>query len=148
MNGRGKAWKGRKLSQTLPKPVANGDSQPYWQGAAENRLLLRRCQSCNEIHFMPRYLCPKCWSDKLEWIDASGNGVVHSFSIIRRASDPAFAHLCPYVVALIELEEGPRMMANILGENALTVKIGDKVSVLFEDRGEGQKVPQFRLSSN
>lgn len=134
------------MSQTFPKPVVNGDSQAYWQGAAEGRLLLRRCKNCSEIHFMPRFTCPKCWSDELEWFDASGKGTVHSFTIIRRASDPNFAHLCPYVVALIDLEEGPRMMSNILGDGALDVKIGDAVSVLFEDRGDGAKVPQFQLA--
>lgn len=97
---------------------------------------------------MPRYLCPHCWSESLEWTDASGRGTVHSYSVIRRASDPAFAHLCPYVVALIDLEEGPRMMANILGENALETRIGSAVSVLFEDRCDGAKVPQFQLVAN
>jgi uncharacterized OB-fold protein len=72
-----------------------------------------------------------------------GAGSVHSFTIIRRASDPAFAPLVPYAVALIDLDEGPRMMANIVGANALAVKIGDRVQVTFEDRGDGAMVPQF-----
>ncbi len=68
---------------------------------------------------------------------------VHSFTIVRRASDPAFAALVPYVVALIDLAEGPRMMANVLGEDARAVRIGDRVRVTFEDRGEGALLPQF-----
>ncbi|MNV61006.1 hypothetical protein D3C71_1534950 [compost metagenome] len=68
---------------------------------------------------------------------------MHSFTIIRRASDPAFAPLVPYTVALIDLDEGPRMMANLLGANALSVKIGDRVQVTFEDRGDGAMLPQF-----
>jgi hypothetical protein len=132
------------LENALPQPVSNGDSRPYWQAAAEGKLFIRKCNSCDMLHFMPRYLCPQCWSEDLSWIEASGKGTVHSFTIIRRASDPAFAHLVPYVVALIDLEEGPRMMANVLGKDAIGVAIGDPVEVLFEDRGAGTKVPQFK----
>jgi uncharacterized OB-fold protein len=128
----------------LPQPVANADSLPYWTAARERRLVIRKCKDCNQLHFMPRHLCPHCWSDQLEWVDAAGTGSVHSFTIIRRASDPAFAALVPYAVALIELDEGPRMMANIVGPDALAVRIGDSVQVTFEDRGEGAMVPQFQ----
>jgi len=128
----------------LPQPVSNADSLPYWNAARERRLVIRQCKACGQPHFMPRYLCPHCWSDELEWVDAKGGGSVHSFTVVRRASDPAFAALVPYVVALIDLDEGPRMMANILGANALDVKIGDRVSVSFEDRGDGALLPQFQ----
>ncbi|HSV47113.1 MAG TPA: Zn-ribbon domain-containing OB-fold protein, partial [Ramlibacter sp.] len=114
---------------TLPAPVANADSQPYWAAARERRLVIRKCKACGELHFMPRHLCPVCWSDQLEWVDAKGSGSVHSFTIIRRASDPAFAPLVPYAVALVDLDEGPRMMANIVGADTLSVKIGDRVQV-------------------
>jgi len=99
---------------------------------------------CGTLHFMPRYLCPQCWSDKLEWVEASGTGTVHSFTVIRRAPTPSFAPHVPYVVALIDLEEGPRMMANVIGDTALSIAIGDRVTIAFEDRGEGSLVPQFR----
>lgn len=96
---------------------------------------------------MPRHLCPHCWSDELEWVQSPGNGEVHSFTIIRRASDPAFASRVPYVVALIELDEGVRMMANVLGDDALDVGIGDRVQLDFEDRGDGAMLPQFRRTA-
>ena len=128
---------------TLPTPVANADSKPYWDAAREGRLVIRKCKACGELHFMPRHLCPHCWSDRLEWVDSQGTGSVHSFTVIRRASDPAFAPLVPYTVALIDLDEGPRMMANIVGEDALATRIGDRVEVRFEDRGDGAMVPQF-----
>ncbi|WP_042883292.1 Zn-ribbon domain-containing OB-fold protein [Cupriavidus necator] len=131
------------MQAALPKPVANADSHTYWNAARERRLVIRKCNACGQLHFMPRYLCPSCWSDNLDWIDASGTGRVHSFSVIRRASDPVFASRVPYVLALIELDEGPRMMANILGEDALGVAVGDPVTVTFEDRGDGALIPQF-----
>jgi len=94
-------------------------------------------------HFMPRNGCPNCWSEDLEWVDASGRGTVHTFSIVHRAPLPEFAADAPYVVAMVDLEEGPRMYTNIVGEAALDVAIGDKVQVRFQDRGEGTVVPQF-----
>jgi len=92
---------------------------------------------------MPRHLCPECWSDQLEWVESKGMGTVHSFTVIHRAPISAFAARTPYVVALIELDEGPRMMANVIGDDALSVRIGDRVGVTFEDRGDGAMIPQF-----
>ncbi|MFA5522079.1 MAG: Zn-ribbon domain-containing OB-fold protein [Castellaniella sp.] len=132
------------MSQTLPKPIANADSAPYWDAAREHRLVIRRCRDCGALHFMPRYICPECWSEALEWVESAGKGQVHSFSIIHRAPLAEFALRVPYVTALIELDEGPRMVANILGDDALSVAIGDRVSVTFEDRGDGALIPQFK----
>jgi uncharacterized OB-fold protein len=132
------------MESSLPQPVANADSLPYWNAARERRLLIRKCNACGALHFMPRHLCPGCWSDQLEWVEAKGTGSVHSFTIIRRAPMAAFAPRAPYVLALIDLDEGPRMMANVLGEDALSVRIGDRVKVTFEERGEGAMIPQFQ----
>jgi uncharacterized OB-fold protein len=132
------------MEHTLPAPVANADSLPYWNAARERKLVIRQCKDCKQLHFMPRHLCPACWSDQLEWIEAKGTGRVHSYTIMRRAPLAAFAALGPYVVALIELDEGPRMVANVLGDDALAVKIGDRVQVTFEDRGDGALLPQFQ----
>ena len=132
---------------SLPQPVSNADSAPYWAAARERRLLIRRCADCGAVHFMPRHLCPECWSERLEWIDAKGTGSVHSFTIIHRPSSPAFQPRTPYVLALIELDEGPRMVANVLGDDALGVRIGDRVDVTFEDRGDGAMLPQFQRAA-
>jgi uncharacterized OB-fold protein len=131
----------------LPSPRPNPDSLPYWEAARERRLLIRHCWSCGARHFMPRHLCPQCWSDKLEWIESTGAGSVYSFSIVHRAPTPDFATRAPYVIAMVELDEGPRMFANIIGNDALSVSIGDRVQVAFEDRGEGALVPQFRRAT-
>lgn len=129
----------------LLAPQANADSRPYWDGAREGRLMLPHCGACGHRFFMPRYQCPKCWSNDLKWAQASGRGTVHSFSIVRRAALPAFADRVPYVLALIDLAEGPRMMSHILGENALQAQIGDAVEVCFEACADGAQLPQFRL---
>lgn len=128
----------------LPAPVSNADSKVYWDAAARGELVLKRCTVCTKRHFPPRYLCPTCWSETLEWTRSTGKGAVHTFTVMHRAPMPAFGERLPYVVALIDLDEGPRMMANILGEDALETKVGDRVSVCFEARDGGMKLPQFR----
>jgi len=131
------------LEALLPAPVANADSLPYWTAARERRLLIRKCNACGQLHFMPRFLCPVCWSDQLEWVESKGTGSIHSFTVIRRAPMAVFAPRVPYVIALVELDEGPRMMANVLGADALSIRIDDRVKVTFEDRGDGAMIPQF-----
>lgn len=135
------------MNENLPVPIANPDSQAYWDGARQDRLLIRKCMSCGEVHFLPRHMCPACWSTDLNWVEASGRGTIHSYTVIHRAPLPEFADKVPYVIALIDLEEGPRMMTNILGEDALDARIGDAVEVCFEVRGDGAKVPQFARRS-
>lgn len=127
----------------LPVPAITPDTAPYWDGAREGKLLLQRCLGCGALRFYPRHLCPGCWSESVEWVEASGRGRVHSFTIIHRPPAPAFAAQVPYVVALIDLEEGPRMMANVLGDGARQVRIDDPVRVTFEERAGGFKLPQF-----
>jgi uncharacterized OB-fold protein len=107
------------------------------------RLVFKKCLNGAHIQFPPRYLCPKCWSDQAEWITSSGEGRVYSFTIVHRSPTPAFTGNVPYVLAMIEVREGPRMVANIVGDGALDVSIGDAVIVAFEQRDTGV-IPQFR----
>jgi uncharacterized OB-fold protein len=132
------------MSSELPVPIVNADSAPYWEGARRDQLLLQQCTDCQTFRFFPRYLCTHCGSEKVEWVEVSGRGTVHSFTIVHRAAFPAFQARTPYVVALVDLAEGPRMMTNIIGEDALGVDIGEVVQVVFEPRGDGgAKAPQF-----
>ena len=135
------------MDRVRPEPFVNADSKPYWSAAKEGRLVLQECADCGHVDFMPRHICPACWSDNRKWINAAGTGIIHSFSIVHRAPLPAFRDDCPYVVALIDLTEGARMMTNIVGEDALKVAIGDAVEICFEDRGY-IRLPQFMRSKN
>lgn len=130
-----------------PLPRVNADFESYWAGAREGRLLLKRCRDCARAHFPPRWLCPYCSSTNVEWQESSGEGAVYSFTIMRRAPLPVFAPKLPYVVALVDLDEGARLMSNIVGPSALEVCIGERVSVFFEKRGEFA-VPQFMRTSH
>ena len=127
----------------LPEPQPNADSMEYWMHARQGRLALRDCLQCGAKHYPPRGLCPACWSDRLQWVEASGLGRVYTFTVMHRAPMPAFVQRVPYVVALVDLLEGPRMMANIVGEDAREVRIGEAVQVCFEPRGE-YRLPQFQ----
>lgn len=124
-------------------PPINPSTQPFWDACAQGRLLLQRCGDCGHLQFYPRLLCAACGSRTLEWAEVSGRGRVKTFTIIRRAVSAAFEPDAPYVVALVELEEGPTLMSNIVGCDPADVAIGQPVRVTFEMRAQGIAVPQF-----
>jgi uncharacterized OB-fold protein len=124
--------------------LANADSKEYWHGAKERRLLFQRCRRCSAVQFPPRNHCASCWEADLEWTESSGSAIVESFTVVRRAPVPAFREKVPYIVAAVLVEEGPRMITNIVGEDALELKIGDAVKVEFADDGAGNVLPLFR----
>lgn len=133
-------------AELLPGPIISPDGAPFWAAAEEGRLVLQQCKDCKTHRFIPRLICPECGSDAVGWADASGRGTIHSLTTVHRGPTPAFRANTPYIVALIDLEEGPRMMANIIGDNANNAAIGDAVMVCFEEREGGAKVPQFQLA--
>ena len=130
-----------------PLPVIDPDTAPYWRAAKEHRLLLKRCSSCGKTHFYPRELCPHCHADTVDWIEARGTGSIYSFTVARRPAGPAFKPDAPYVVAIIELDEGARMMTNIVGCPPDSVKIGQRVSVVFEDVTDEISLPKFTVTA-
>lgn len=126
-----------------PLPVIDPDSAPFWNAAREHRLLIKHCNDCNRSHFYPRELCPHCHSDALAWTEAKGTGVVYSFTVARRPAGPAFKPETPYVVALVDLDEGVRMMTNIVGMPADSVRIGLRVQVSYDDVTDDVTLPKF-----
>lgn len=135
-----------ELSSDLPAPQGTPDAGPYWQAAQDGQLVMQHCYGCGTYRFFPSHICPECGSDEQVWGPCSGRGTVYSLTIVHRAPSPAFRKNVPYVVALVDLEEGPRMMANIVGEGRMEASIGDAVEVCFEPRGAEAKVPQFTLA--
>jgi uncharacterized OB-fold protein len=129
-----------------PLPVATEHTGAYWQACAEGRLEIQRCARCRAAVFFPRRWCPSCGAAALEQEVASGRGTIYSYSTVSQAPTEAYRAELPYVVALVELEEGPRMMANVVGGPVEAVRVGAPVEVVFEDRGHGMHVPQFELS--
>ncbi len=127
-----------------PAPAVDPDSAPYWAALIAGRLIVKTCGSCGKAHFYPRELCPHCHSDDLSWTETSGRGVIYSYTICRRPAGPAFADEVPYVVALVDLAEGPRMMSRILGDPS-AVTIGRQVGVRFERQAEDFVLPFFEM---
>ncbi|WP_127806015.1 Zn-ribbon domain-containing OB-fold protein [Hydrogenophaga sp. NH-16] len=128
-----------------PLPVIDGESRPYWDTLKRHRLTIKRCTACGKHHFYPRALCPHCHSDAVEWVDACGTGTIYSFTIARRPAGPAFKADTPYVVAVIDLDEGARMMTNIVTDDVEAVRIGQRVTVQYDDVTDEVTLPKFRL---
>src|ERR1700722_6914622 len=118
-------------------PAVSVESKPFWDACAEGKLLIKRCQACGKAHFYPRTLCPFCKSDQVVWEQASGEGEIYAFTVVRRSPTG------PYSPAYVELKEGPRMITNIVRCDVDALRIGQKVSVVFQPAGEGAAVPMF-----
>jgi uncharacterized OB-fold protein len=131
---------------TIPRPLPQPTpiTQPFWGAARQHRLSIQRCRSCEQYVFYPRPLCPHCGSADLEWRDVSGRGTVYSYTIARRATARPFEPDVPYVIAIVELEEGPRMTTNIVGCPPDDVRIGMAVVAQFEDASDEITLVKFR----
>ncbi len=118
----------------VPNPAL--DAQPFWDGTAVGKLLLKRCGDCGETHYYPRAICPHCFSSETEWYEATGRGTIYSFSVMRRAP-------VPYVIAYVALEEGVTMMTNIVDCDFDALAIDDEVEVVFHPIDGGFSLPLF-----
>jgi uncharacterized OB-fold protein len=125
--------------------VTTDVSRRFWDAAAEGRLEVQRCRSCGAWTHYPRELCPRCWSTDLVWEAASGRGVVQTFTVIHRPGHPSWADQTPYVVAIVQLEEGPTLLSNVIDVAAEQVHVGLAVCVRFRRDGD-LTLPQFAPS--
>ena len=130
-----------------PRPdTGDAATAAYWEAAARHGLMLPRCDGCGLVFFPPRELCPGCWSGELSWQQMSGGGTVWTFTEVHMAFyDDTWAGDVPYVVAVVELDEGPHLLSNILEPDIASLAIGDRVEVVFGDRPEGVTLPMFRV---
>lgn len=127
-----------------PTPVVDSDSRPYWEAISRHKFMLPYCTDCERFFFFPRVLCPHCHETHIAWRKGSGRGKIYTFTISRRPAGPAFKERLPYVVALIDLTEGPRIMSNVVGTDIDAVHIGDRVQIEFEE-GSENTLPVFRI---
>ncbi len=127
----------QKPARRIAAIARQPESAPFQEAAAAGRFLVPQCSACGRLHWYPRALCPFCFSDDIAWQDASGRGTVYSYTVMRRAKPP-------YVIAYVQLEEGPTMMTNIVDCNLDAVRIGMPVSLVFEPAENGPLVPMFR----
>ncbi|HEX2575631.1 MAG TPA: OB-fold domain-containing protein [Aquihabitans sp.] len=127
--------------RTLP-PMSPA-AEPFWEATRERRLVLQWCRSCDRPIHYPREACPSCLGDDLEFRPAAGTGVVHALTVVPKAPNPTMAGREPYVVALVELPEGVRLLSNVFADDPWAVAIGDHVSVAWEPLTDGRHLPVF-----
>ncbi len=130
---------------TLPVPVPDitPETETFWKATATGRLLIQRCAECERCVWYPRFLCPACHSTDLLWTEASGRGTVHSTTVTSRGILD-YKDAGSYVLALVELDEGPKMLTNVVECDPAEVFIGQRVEVVFHDTGAGVALPRFR----
>ncbi|MCX4762959.1 OB-fold domain-containing protein [Streptomyces sp. NBC_01275] len=124
-------------------PEIDAFTRTYWDAAAEGRLLIRRCGACGRAHHYPREFCPHCWSEDVTWEDASGRATLYTWSVVHRNDLPPFGERTPYVAAVVDLAEGPRMSTEVVGEAVAAdgeLRAGVELAVAFRDG-----VPVFRV---
>jgi uncharacterized OB-fold protein len=125
-----------------PAPVPDADSAPYWSGGLEGRLMIQRCVACGHHQLYGRRRCLVCGA-QVEWVEASGKGQIYSYTIIRQNFQRPFKDMVPYVVALVDLDEGPRVMTNIVDCDPEVVSIGQRVRARFEPVSEEAGIALF-----
>lgn len=128
-------------SLPTPAPAVTPETKPFWDATAEGKLVLPKCNGCATVIWYPRGICPECHGTDIGWIDASGRGTIYSFTIVRRGG---YARGEPYALAYVELDEGPRMMTNIVDCDLERLEVGQPVQVVFHDTGHGTALPRFR----
>lgn len=130
------------------KPLPDRDSEPhatFWSACDEGRLLIQSCPDCESVQFFPRTWCRFCGSNRIEWVETDGTGDVHTYTIVRRATElPSFADEIPYVVAYVELEEGVRICTNVVDCEPDAVESGMAVELTFDRVTDELALPKFR----
>lgn len=126
-----------------PIPTPTEETAAFWDAVADHRLVLQVCKACGSWQYPPSPACTRCLGPDLEWHQASGRGTVFSYAIYHKAFHPAFEGDVPYVVADIELEEGPIMLSNVIGCRPEAVYVGMEVEVVFEFVGDRVVLPLF-----
>jgi len=134
-----------KVTKPVPKP--NSDTTWFWNACNNKHFLIQKCDNCQSVRFYPSSVCPDCHDRGWSTVEANGSGTVESYTIIRYAPNDAFEEDTPYVLALIEVEEGIRVMGNVLDCEPSEVNIGDSVSLKWIRR-DGQNIYQFTLDKN
>lgn len=133
---------------THPSPYASWETRGWWEGAGRGELVLQRCTTCGVVQHKPRGICAKCLTNTIEHFVASGTGTVHTFTVTHQNMVPPFSNHVPYVLAYVELAEGPRVLTNIVGCEPDEVSIGMAVVADFATTertdGEAFAVPRFR----
>jgi uncharacterized OB-fold protein len=128
-----------------PRPEPTEYSQGFWDACSREELVVQRCLPCRELRHYPQPMCPSCHSSEFDWAKLSGLGAVYSYTVAHRAFHPAWEDHVPYVIATIELDEGPRLVSDLLDVEPESIAIGQRVEVYFAELPGQGRMPRFRL---
>ena len=131
-------------SYAKPLPVITPENKPFWDACKAGELRMQQCTDCRHIRYPINLVCPRCLSSGAEWVRLSGRGTVFSYIVFHQVYHAAYKDDVPYNVAMIQLEEGPRMFSNVVGVPNDAVKVGDPVEVLFDPVTPEVSLPKFR----
>ncbi len=131
---------GQSQGRRVYPPPVTPETEPFWKAAESGKLLYGFCNACKEPHYFPRRLCPFCFSDKVDWKEASGRATVYTYSIMRRTPTG------PFAIAYVTLEEGPSLLTNIVDSNLDAIRIGAPAKLVFKPSEGGAPVPFFALA--
>ncbi len=131
---------------TRIEPLASEVAGPFWEATREQQLVLQWCVACDRAIFYPREVCPGCLGTDLEWRPASGDGTVYAVTVEHRPQNPAMRELAPYTVALVDLDEGVRMLSSVVGADPESVAVGQRVHVTWEPLSDGRNLPLFTVA--
>jgi uncharacterized protein len=140
----GEAVRMAESTRPKPLPVITEENRPFWEGCQQGKLLLQQCSKCYHYQFYPRLYCMQCSSETLQWVEANGRGVIYSFTIIYQNKSPEFVHETPYNVAIVQLEEGPRLLSNIVDVGATELQVDLPVTVVFDQVTDTITLHRFR----
>lgn len=129
-------------------PVVDGDSKVFWEGCQNEKLMIQRCEDCDTSIFYPRIICPHCMSDRVQWVESAGKGKIYSYTVARKHPDPRIREQGPFIIALVTLTEGVRMMTNIINVDINEVACEMPVEVVFEKVNEQLTIPKFQPIKN
>ena len=133
----------RHVTVRYDLPTPEGDTIEWWQAAKDGRLLVKHCRACGAYSYYPRPFCPECWSQDVEWHEASGRATLYTWSVIYNNDQPPFRDRVPYVAAIVDLEEGPRMMTNVVDTPFEDLQVGMALTVRFREISDDYTIPVF-----
>jgi uncharacterized OB-fold protein len=120
-------------TKPLPRPINPELTRPFWEAARRHELVMPRCTTCDHVFFYPRSECPRCFSTTLEWVPVSGRGRLHSFTIVYQPANAAFKAEAPHVYAVVQLDEGPRLVSNVVECDPEAVRVDMPLVAVFDD---------------
>ena len=134
----------RVTSARFDLPTPDTSTRPFWDAARDGRFLIKRCRACGRAHYYPRPFCPHCWSDDVAWEEASGRASLYTWSVVHQNDLPPWPDRVPYVAAVVDLEEGPRAMTNVVDCDFESLRVDMPLQVAFRAADDDVTLPVFR----